>query len=97
MKLTDDLANLPGAEIVQRGLAELADGQRTVPACLVATASERMRASGLLVKSVAVPWENPERELYALLLADGGDAYSRYNALRREFDSFLAALARRVT
>ncbi len=34
----------------------------------------------------------PERQLYRLLLAQGGDAYSRYNSLLRELDSFHRAL-----
>jgi hypothetical protein len=34
----------------------------------------------------------PERQLYRLLCQQGGDAYSRYNALMRELVSFESAL-----
>jgi hypothetical protein len=37
----------------------------------------------------------PERQLYRLLREEGGDAYSRYNALIRELVSFEQALDRR--
>ncbi|MCX6930149.1 MAG: hypothetical protein NT154_44095 [Verrucomicrobia bacterium] len=37
----------------------------------------------------------PERQLYRLLRQEGGDAYSRYNALIRELVSFEQALDRR--
>lgn len=39
----------------------------------------------------APPAAEPERQLYHLLREEGGDAYSRYNALRRELDSFIRA------
>ncbi|HSH37672.1 MAG TPA: hypothetical protein VK993_02705 [Chthoniobacterales bacterium] len=92
VELSDDL---PGADLVRRGIRDLVEAQRTVPGCLLACMSERMRDFGLLPPSVEVPWAEPERELYALLLANGDDAYSRYNALRRELDSFAAAMERR--
>lgn len=38
----------------------------------------------------------PERMLYQLLRDEGGDAYSRYNALLRELSSFLNGLDRRL-
>jgi hypothetical protein len=38
----------------------------------------------------------PELELYDLLLLEGGDAYSRHNALLRELISFENALGHRV-
>jgi hypothetical protein len=72
---------LPGAENVERGVRDLNAGRRTVEALLVAAAATRLR-------------EEPERALYALLGAEP-DPYYRYNALRRELDSFLAALESR--
>jgi hypothetical protein len=39
----------------------------------------------------------PELQLYRLLRREGGDAYSRYNALLRELISFEQALDRRTS
>jgi hypothetical protein len=39
--------------------------------------------------------DEAELELYDLLMREGGDAYSRYNALLRELVSFENALNRR--
>jgi len=44
---------------------------------------------------VASFFPEPERQLYRLLRQEGGDAYSRYNALIRELVSFEQALDRR--
>ncbi|MGH9520002.1 MAG: hypothetical protein ACRD2D_10150 [Terriglobales bacterium] len=85
---------LPGAELVHQGLADLRVGICTPAALLVSMASLRLRESGLLA-GIAPLWPDPEMQLYRLLRAQGGDAYSRYNALRRELDSFLAALDHR--
>ena len=40
-------------------------------------------------------FSEPELQLYDLLKREGGDAYSRYNALVRELVSFENALDRR--
>ena len=37
----------------------------------------------------------PELKLYEALQAESDDAYYRFNALRRELDSFLSALEKR--
>jgi hypothetical protein len=51
--------------------------------------------AGLLPETgIAIPVE-PELELYRLLRREGGDAYSRYNALLRELISFEQALDHR--
>lgn len=85
---------LPGAENVERGVRDLNAGRRTVEALLVAAAATRLRGLGLPISAAAVVPEEPERALYALLGAEP-DPYYRYNALRRELDSFLAALESR--
>ncbi len=83
---------LPGAELVTRGLADLARGIRSVPALLVAIGAPRLRALGVDVPSF--DGSGPERRLYDLLAETEGDAaHSRYNALIRRLVSFERALA----
>jgi hypothetical protein len=89
------LAGLPGEALVREGLADLESGRRTIAALLVSVARTRLSRAGLLGRAVA-PREEPELELYRLLRHEGGDAYSRYNALIRELTSFEQALDRRV-
>ncbi|MGH9417563.1 MAG: hypothetical protein ACRD01_13140 [Terriglobales bacterium] len=89
-----DLGGLPGGALVGAGLEDLRAGRRSVGAMLVSMAAGRLRDRGVLGDGV-VSLVEPERMLYAALRAEGGDAYARYNALRRELDSFLAALDHR--
>ncbi len=86
--------NLPGGELVRKGLADIESGRCTVPACLVSMARTRLLRAGLLAGSVASPIPEPEQQLYRLLREEGGDAYSRYNSLVRELISFENALDR---
>lgn len=90
------LRGLPGETLIRDGLADLADGRRTAAACLAAIAAPRLRRAGLLTDGTANLPAEPERELYALLRKEGGDAYARYNALLRELISFEQALDRRL-
>ena len=53
------------------------------------------RSFTLITGVVASSFPEPERQLYRLLREEGGDAYSRYNALIRELVSFEQALDRR--
>jgi hypothetical protein len=82
---------LPGADLVEQGLEDLRRGLETVPAMLVAMASERLRELG-----IEVPRDVPDArlKLYALLAEDlGNGAHSRFNALQRRLVSFLRAQA----
>lgn len=91
----DDLIRgLPGEAFVRQGIADIASGQCTVPACLVSIAWTRLRRWGLLPDTARPPILEPEFELYRLLRQTRGDAYSRYNALVRELVSFEQALER---
>lgn len=90
------LAGLPGAAIVRQGLADLDAGRRTVPALLLEVGRDRLTRAGLLSPSVPTSQVDAELELYRLLRTEKGDAYSRYNALLREFVSFERALEARV-
>lgn len=84
-------AGLPGAELIERGLADLARGRETVGALLVSIAAPRLRASGFAVSS---PIENADLRLYHQLGTEfGNGAHSRYNALLRRLVSFQRAAA----
>lgn len=88
------LADLPGGTLVQQGLSDLESGRRTIPASLVEIARSRFVRAGLLLASASPESTEAELHLYRLLRAEGGDAYSRYNALVRELVSFAQALER---
>jgi len=55
-------AALPGADLVEAGLADLARGVESVPALLVAIGPPRLRQLGVMVP--ATP-DQPEHRLYA--------------------------------
>lgn len=88
-----DLSALPGAEIVEQGLADLRAGRRSIEALVVAPAAPRLRALGLEVRADDIV--EPELALYRKLCDEDPDtAYSRYNSLRRRLASFVHALER---
>lgn len=89
--MVDSVSRLPGHELIDLGLADLARGAETIPALVVAIGAPRLRQLGLDVP--ATP-SNPEHRLYAVLARDDSDAaHSRYNALVRRLVSFERALA----
>ena len=89
-----DHQDLPGAELVDRGLGDLGEGRLTVEALLVAIGAPRLRALGIPVPEA--PVENPEHALWRLLDDQGADVHSAFNALRRRLMSFQRSLERRV-
>jgi hypothetical protein len=93
--MSDLLDGLPGEVLLREGLADYQSGRCTIPACLVGMARSRLCRAGLITGVVASSFPEPERQLYRLLRQEGGDAYSRYNALIRELASFEQALDRR--
>ena len=95
MSNLDLMLGLPGEALLREGLADFQSGRCTIPACLVGMARSRLRHAGLITGVVASSFPEPERQLYRLLLQEGGDAYSRYNSLIRELVSFEQALDRR--
>ncbi len=92
MKTNDLIAGLPGEALLREGLADFQSGRCTIPACLVGIARTRLTRAGLIQGVVAPMPVEPELQLYRMLRHEGGDAYSRYNALVRELVSFEAAL-----
>jgi hypothetical protein len=86
------LERLPGGDLILQGLEDLARGNETVAALLVAIGAPRLRAAGLLGHLPAVA--SPEKRLYARLAAeDAATAHARYNALIQRLVSFERALA----
>jgi hypothetical protein len=91
------LKNLPGAEIVLPGLADLQAGRASVNASAVQAAAPRLRRAGLDAPSA--DGDAPAAHvLYRQLGEELGDgAHSRYNAILARVASFAGAaeLARR--
>ncbi len=86
-----DHANLPGADLVEKGLADLTSGVETIEALLVSIGAPRLRSAGVDVPQDT--YESPEHRLYDLLARDSSDAaHSKYNALIRRLVSYERAL-----
>ena len=79
-------AHLPGGDLLESGLADLAAGRESIASLLVSIGAPRLR---LLLDLPSAPFSDPEHRLYALLAAEDSDsAHSRYNALVRRLVSF---------
>ena len=77
---------LPGEDLIDKGLADLARGEETVEALLVSIGAPRLERIGL---RIVRPFPTPEHRLYALLSrTDPDSAHSRYNALIRRLVSY---------
>lgn len=77
---------LPGAQLVEKGIADLDSGIESVEALLVSIGAPRLERLGYRVSS---PLEAPELRLYERLARDDADsAHSRYNALVRRLVKF---------
>lgn len=82
---------LPGSEIVEAGLEDLARGRQSPNALLVLIGAPRLRAAGIDVPVSTIA--SPEDRLYELLeTSDPDSAHSRYNALIRRLVSFERAV-----
>jgi len=82
---------VPGAEIIEAGIADLKAGRETIPALLVSIGAPRLRDLGLVVQG---GFENPEHRLYERLAAeDPRAAHARYNAYLQRLVSFERAAA----
>jgi hypothetical protein len=85
-----EIAELPGGDLVTKGLADLACSTITVEALLVSIGAPRLRDRGVMINA---PLPDPEHRLYEqLALADSDAAHSRYNALLRRLTAFESAL-----
>lgn len=83
------LAHLPGGDLVDAGLEDLAAGRETECALLVALAAPRLRAVGIQVPPGG--GDRPSHRLYELIASQTDGAYSRYNALLARMASFARA------
>jgi hypothetical protein len=85
-----EFSHLPGGDLVEKGLQDVACSCETVEALLVSIAVPRLRDRGVLVTA---PFPDPEHRLYErLALEDSDSAHSRYNALLRRLTSFESPL-----
>jgi hypothetical protein len=81
---------LPGGEMIDRGLSDLAFRRETPESLLVSLAAPRLRREGVPVPLPVL--SDPEVGLYRLLSERDGDlAHARYNAYRRQAVSFADA------
>ncbi len=84
---------LPGHEIVDAGLADLAAGRWSTSAYAVLEARPRLEHAGVQVPDVQV--ERPSHRLYALLEdEDAATAHSRHHAILRRTLSYARAADR---
>lgn len=80
---------LPGADLIEKGIADLRAGAQTIESLLVSQAVTALTEVGY---PSAPPLPDPELRLYRLLEESHGDgAHSKYNAYRRQLASFLRA------
>jgi hypothetical protein len=80
------VAGLPGEDLVERGVADLARGIESIESLLVSIGAPRLSLLGFRLAS---PLPSAEHRLYELLAAEDSDAaHSRYNALIRRLVSF---------
>lgn len=86
-----EMETLPGADLVQRGVADLDAGHESAEALLVSIGAPRLRSAGI---EMPTPIPSPEHKLYLLLAREKGNAaHSAYNALIRRLVSFERAAA----
>jgi hypothetical protein len=91
-----DLDELPAAEMIRGGLADLTGRRESVASYLVQIGSLNMRRCGVEVPVSDEDALEADHRLYALLSREhGNDAHRRYNALLRELVSFERALVSR--
>lgn len=95
--IAPSLDGLPGADLVARGLADLAEGKPTAEAALVEIARTRLQGLGLPLTGRTIGDEDAELVLYARLgeRHPEGDPYGLYCAWLDQLVSFLAALGSR--
>ena len=80
------MVRLPGEDLIEKGIEDLAAGVETVESLLVSIGAPRLTGLGVTVEN---PFPSPEHRLYKLLSADEpASAHSRYNALIRRLVSY---------
>jgi hypothetical protein len=80
------MPQLPGEDLIRRGLDDLAAGVESVESLLVSIGAPRLTGLGVTVEN---PFPSPEHRLYKLLSKEEPvSAHSRYNALIRRLVSY---------
>ena len=89
--------SLPGEDLVEQGLADLAENRITDLALLVLIAAPRLKRLGINVpdRPFPLPYEHHLYDRLAQRL--GNDAHSQYNSLIRRIVSYSRALEREQT
>lgn len=91
MAIPTNLEALPGADLIQRGTADLDAGIESAEALLVSIGAPRLRNLGVGFPTT-IP--DPNHKLYLRLAQEKGNAaHSAYNALIRRLVSFERAAA----
>ncbi|OIP43201.1 MAG: hypothetical protein AUK47_03055 [Deltaproteobacteria bacterium CG2_30_63_29] len=89
----EECSNLPGWELVEKGICDLRDGRLTEHSWLVTCAVTRLRALGLEIPNAEAGSTEAELQLYRLLVSsEVSDPYYRYNSMLRRLVSFEQAL-----
>jgi hypothetical protein len=92
------LIELPGGDMILRGITELANGDTGEYGLLVLVASMRLSKLGLKLPQRDDIERPVNLQLYKLLQGTYGiGAHSRYNALLRSLSSFIHTLERAVS
>ena len=88
---------LPGADLVQEGLADLHSNKESIAALLVMIGSPRLKRAHVDVPVSEQAALDADRRLYRVLeVSHGNAAHSQFNALVRQLVSFERALEQRV-
>jgi len=80
---------LPGQDLVDAGLRDLAAGLESIPGLLVASFSQRLRELGHPVPERRIP--DPEIRLYRLIEREQANPHVYYNGLIARMVSFAQA------
>ena len=88
--------SLPGADLVEQGLADLKEGRTSDFSLLLQMAGPSLRRLGIEIPHR--PGSRPYHHLLYERLEDrlGDDAYSHYNSLLRRIVSYARALERQL-
>ncbi|MFG0317031.1 MAG: hypothetical protein ACF8XB_07160 [Planctomycetota bacterium JB042] len=90
------MSDLPGQDVVERGLVDHASGIESEESLLVEIAASRLRDLGH-TDAPAPPGPDAELRLYRRLRrTHPADAYSRYNALLRRLSRYVRAAESRA-
>lgn len=90
----DDFDDLPGADMIRAGLADLTAGRESIASLLVQIGAPRLNWLGIQLPADSVP--DADRRLYRLLASQHGQAaHSQFNSWIRQLVSFERALEHR--